>query len=45
MAFLEYDFNDFVVLYDILHYCNLPYERSETESSRFENNVTSSHTL
>ena len=35
----------FVVLYDILHYCNLPYERSETESSRFENkNVTSSHT-
>ena len=25
----------FVVLYDILHYCNLPYERSETESSRF----------
>ena len=35
----------FVVLYDILHYCNLPYERSETESSRFENNVTSSHTL
>ena len=34
----------FVVLYDILHYCNLPYERSETESLRFENNVTSSHT-
>ena len=34
----------FVVLHDILHYCNLPYERSETESSRFENNVTSSHT-
>ena len=34
----------FVVLYDILHYCNLPYERSEAESSRFENNVTSSHT-
>ena len=34
----------FVVLYDILHYCNLPYELSETESSRFENNVTSSHT-
>ena len=34
----------FVVLYDILHYCNLPYKRSETESSRFENNVTSSHT-
>ena len=34
----------FVVLYDILHYCNLPYERSEIESSRFENNVTSSHT-
>ena len=34
----------FVVLYDILHYCNLPYERSKTESSRFENNVTSSHT-
>ena len=34
----------FVVLYDILHYCNLPYEHSETESSRFENNVTSSHT-
>ena len=34
----------FVVLYDKLHYCNLPYERSETESSRFENNVTSSHT-
>ena len=34
----------FVVLYDILHYCNLPYERSVTESSRFENNVTSSHT-
>ena len=34
----------FVVLYDILHYCNLPYERSETESSRFENNVTSSRT-
>ena len=34
----------FVVLYDILYYCNLPYERSETESSRFENNVTSSHT-
>ena len=34
----------FVVLCDILHYCNLPYERSETESSRFENNVTSSHT-
>ena len=33
----------FVVLYDVLHYCNLPYERSETESSRFENNVTSSH--
>ena len=40
----------FVVLYDILHYCicNLSYERSETESlrfesSRFENNVTSSH--
>ena len=34
----------FVVLYEKLHYCNLPYERSETESSRFENNVTSSHT-
>ena len=34
----------FVVLYDILHYCNLPYERSETESLRFENNMTSSHT-
>ena len=36
----------FVVLYDtdILHYCNLPFERSDTESSRFENNVTSSHT-
>ena len=34
----------FVVLYDILHYCNLPYERSKTESSRFENNMTSSHT-
>ena len=34
----------FVVLYDKLHYCNLPYEHSETESSRFENNVTSSHT-
>ena len=34
----------FVVLYNILHYCNLPYERSETESPRFENNVTSSHT-
>ena len=34
----------FVVLHDILHYCNLPYERSETESSRFENTVTSSHT-
>ena len=34
----------FVVLYDILHCCNLPYERSKTESSRFENNVTSSHT-
>ena len=34
----------FVVLYDILHYCKLPYEGSETESSRFENNVTSSHT-
>ena len=34
----------FVVLYDILHYCNLPYEHSEKENSRFENNVTSSHT-
>ena len=34
----------FVVLYDILHNCNLPYERSETESSRFENNVMSLHT-
>ena len=34
----------FVVLYNILHYCNLLYERSETENSRFENNVTSSHT-
>ena len=34
----------FVVLYDILHYCNLTYERSDTESSRFENNMTSSHT-
>ena len=33
-----------VVLYDILHYCNVPYEYSETESSRFENKVTSSHT-
>ena len=33
----------FVVLYDILHYCYLPYERSETDSSRFKN-VTSSHT-
>ena len=29
------------VLYDILHYCNLPYERIETQSSRCENNVTS----
>ena len=26
----------FVVLYDILHFCNLPYERSKTENSRFE---------
>ena len=34
----------FVVLYDILYYCNLPYGRSETKSSRFENNVTSPHT-
>ena len=34
----------FVVLYDILHYCKLPCERSETESSRFENNLSSSYT-
>ena len=40
----------FVVLYDILHYCNLPYERSKTESKRFKKKnkkkkkMTSSHT-
>ena len=31
MAFLEYDFNDFFVLYDILHYCNVVMEKNVME--------------